>query len=553
MSIISYIRTTGICLKNKRAIRFAMMTVKWLLDVALVVILAAIISVLIKGGYRLDVGPVQIGLMNFRRLCLFLAIVFSLRYLLGDKFFNDRFSRLSMDIAKNRFFPIFMFIILAVVFVAAKVHYHLAFRDPALDFSIYEYALFNTLKSAFMYTPFLHKCFLGEHFSPVLLTALPFYAILPSAYTLISWQAILLAATFIPGYYLAKSVWNDGLCAAVFALGLTTMSAFGTILQCDLHPEAVYPPLILLTVLALEKKRPGMFLFALFALLTVKEDAAVYAVVLSIGAICYRRWWRIGLLGILVSLAAWFLVIYVLMPACGSEGYGPTNLLISRWGQYGDSYWQIVVWFFTHPLQLAVILANPGILKLLLFFFCAPLLSPWVLIIIPQWIMNSTSASVLQNEFAYYTGAPIAALFAVAAVYGIRNLSRWLSRHKFNGKLVMTVFTLGIMVVNFGHLNLVKNDPGIGDAYRILSLIPKDASLATSEYVIPHVPPREEIFMLPEGYGAEYVFIDTGLGGRFSRVDAMRFVTKLSIDADYMLMDKSPDERFYLFKRVDSQ
>lgn len=543
--------------------------VKWVLNIALILLSLAFIALLITGGFQLDLGFARISITTLRRVSLYLSLAFTLRFVLSDWLYQDGFSVHIRKITSRRYFPLYLFIGVAILFITAKFRYHLAFKNSALDFSFYEYAFYHTLNSEFMFTPFIKQSYFAMHFSPITLLYIPIYGLTGSVYPTMALQAAMLALTVVPAYYLAKTVWKDALSASALALGLTTMLSFGYMLECDFHQEAIYPALLLFSVLAIERKRPLAFLLTLLALWTVKEDAFIYTAVLSISAIIYRRWWKIGLAGLLSSVVVWFAVIYLVIPAFGTDAYGPAEIVANRWGQYGDNYFEVLWWFITHPLVVWKALMCGEVNYFARSFLYIPLLSPWVLTVIPQVVINRTSSMLIQQDLVSYFGAPIATLFAVSAIYGIKRLSEWSKHLGLERGKVITTFALLVMILNFGHIRIFKTDPQLTVARSILESVPDDAPIATQDHIYPYIPPRDEIYPLterePDLTGAEYIFLDTGhTGFRFTGLNAVFLVRDLLDDDDYELVESSCDgsstvydggeksyDRFYLFVRVE--
>lgn len=532
--------------------RYRMLSVliKRPLEIVIIVLAFTALTILFSGGYRINLGFAELSLTSLRRICLYLAFAFSVRLILSDWLKYDSFIDRVRKITSSRLFPLCFLLSLTVIFVTVKIFYTLTFINWARDISVYEYAFFNTLKGRFMYSPFLNKCYFAEHFSPLLLTALPFYAVIPSKYTLIIWQSVLLAGAVIPALYLTQKLWDDSISSTFFTVGLVTSSAFSLVLTCDVHQEAAYPLLFLTSIIALLSRRKGWFMVSILLLLTVKEDAPIYAGFIAISAIIYRRWWKVGIICLTISISYWFATIYVIMPAFGSKGFGPPQI-ISRWGQYGSSIVEIAIWLLTHPVEVMRMIFRYEVLRFIPQLIFTPLFSPWVLITLPYLLIHATSNMEIQYNFTAYFGAPSLTLFAIASVYGIKNISSWLGKLRVNKKKVILFASMAVMIINIGHLNLVHIDRDTLIARKILSQIPDDASLSAQEHIFPHLPPRREIHILPEIDSADYVFIDTGLfSGIFSRTDAIVYLRDLVIKGEYEVIEKGGN-RFYLLKRKD--
>jgi len=524
--------------------------IKRVLEILLIVLAIFSITEVITGGFKINLSFIKLSFTDLHKISIYLLFIFFIRLYISSVEKNDEFAVKVRKITSSQYFPLCLFITISTIFIVIKIHYHLTFMNWARDFSVYEYAFFNTLTGNFMYSPFLNKCYFAEHFSPILLTALPFYALIPSIYTLIVWQAILLAGAVIPAFLLSNTIWKDSISSTLFSVGLMTMAVFGYVLECDVHQEAVYPLLFLTLVYALEKENKTLFTIGFLIMLTVKEDAPIYACFFAISAIFYRRWWRVGILTLLISVIYWFSVIYLLMPALGARGYGPPQIL-ARWGQYGNSTGEISLWFLTHPIQVMKMMFRSEVLKFFPLFLFTSILSPWVLLAIPYLIIHSTSNIEIQYNLTAYFGAPAATLFAISSIYGIKNLSIWLSKIKIDAKKLILLLAFSRTIINICQLHLIKIDKDTLVAENILSRIPENASFSAAEHIFPHIRPHKEIYILPEIDNAEYIFIDTGLfSGVFTKTDAMITLNKQVLKGKYKVIDKGSN-RFYLLKRTD--
>jgi uncharacterized membrane protein len=103
----------------------------------------------------------------------------------------------------DRTVKIGLFLLALSIFIWIKFSQHYTFRTGAFDLSMYDYALSNTLKGNFMYTPWLGRSYFSEHFAPILLLLLPFYWVHDRATTLVVIQALITVLAAIPLYKLA--------------------------------------------------------------------------------------------------------------------------------------------------------------------------------------------------------------------------------------------------------------------------------------------------------------------------------------------------------------
>src|SRR5881628_2414874 len=96
----------------------------------------------------------------------------------------------------------------AVVFGSLALIRHWAFHSMALDLSVFDQVLWNTVHGRFMESTLsLERCdphsFFLDHFSPALLLIVPFYLVVPRPETLIAFQTVALLPLGLAMYFLA--------------------------------------------------------------------------------------------------------------------------------------------------------------------------------------------------------------------------------------------------------------------------------------------------------------------------------------------------------------
>jgi uncharacterized membrane protein/putative flippase GtrA len=152
---------------------------------------------------------------------------------------------------------------------------YVGYQSSAGDLGQYVYMFERTLRrDGFLPLPYYRAGkneYFAAHFAPLLVVFLPVYAALPSAVTLLVAKSVLLGA----------SVWLFGLLArelvrsATIALLLTAGYAFNPFLWnawlFDFQEQVLIPPLLFGAVLALERRRIGVFIAALVAALLSNE------------------------------------------------------------------------------------------------------------------------------------------------------------------------------------------------------------------------------------------------------------------------------------------
>jgi len=528
----------------------------------LVLTVFILLVVLTTAGFSINIFGAEINIVSFHTIAMILTALFISRFVLSENVWHDRFSTICRDICNKRYTIFFIFFIIALIYFIIKLHSFNSLSKPKLDFTLYYQAVVNTLNGKFLYLSIFQRSYLSEHFALIIVLQVPFYFIFPSPFTLFVYHSASLAATVITAFYLSRILLKDSFFAILFAISLTTMFEFNALVTWDLHHESAYPVLLLLTFICLEKDRSWLFLICLLALWTIKEDAQFYTFAFSIGVIIYKKWWKQGLIGVSLSIVSWLLVMFVIMPNLGNpNNTTSTHFLNERWGKYGQSFWEIFVYFINNPSVIFNSIFSLGVLRILASFLFLPLLSPWISCTILPILIHTTSGFKTQAALSAYYGNPIAVMMAISFLYGLRNLISWSKHRNWNTTRIVLILILLFTFINFGNLRINPPDPNISELDKIISLIPTQVSVATQENLCHHLYKNNRIFFLVDRTDADYLLFDLSYSGWFALNSARHLVFELSKSKDYELIssfgeeklsliegDYRPFKRFYLFK-----
>jgi len=182
------------------------------------------------------------------------------------------------------------------------------FRFDSLRCWVYDLGIFDSL-CWFALRGKLSWYFGGpyDHFSPILLTCLPFYWLWPTPKTLLVIQACVLAFGAVPLYLIGRALWRDRSCALALCLAYLLNPLLSRVALYDFHAVAFLPVLFFYACWAFLTRRTRWAWLLLVSCLCVKEGVAV--LLLAFGVFLFgRRMYRAGLA--LIALAvAWSLGI----------------------------------------------------------------------------------------------------------------------------------------------------------------------------------------------------------------------------------------------------
>lgn len=411
---------------------------------------------------------------------------------------------------------------------------------------------------------------LGDHFEPILAVISPIFWIYNDIRILLFIQVFAVCLGAWPIYMLAKEKLGSkfaGLCIAasyLFFIGVQTAIEF------DFHPLAFVAPILAFMYYFLEKKKYlWLYIFIALALLS-KEVASLYIFFFGVYAFFIKKERKVGLIMMGVGILWFVLIINILIPNVFNRVYGH----LSAYDALGNSASEIIKTMVTNPLYVVNVLFNPGNkIDTWISMFGATgflaFLSPATLILAIPMIgekfltMSKSSCWTLWWHYSI----TITPILMIAATNGIYNLKNKYAKIDFNwsvfGALVVILSTFTISFIY--HNNPDRTTPLIRilnkkfyektqdaiDFNEVKNLIPEDASLATTDTLLPHLAHREQVYRIhPTIPNVDYVLINTYEGfWPWSQEDILRVNQEMKNNPNFNLIENKG--RIYLFENVN--
>ena len=418
----------------------------------------------------------------------------------------------------------------------------------AYDLGVYHQSIYTTIfdHRFFYYTADLPAnpggSIFGVHFSPILILMLIPYGLVPSLFTLTIVQTWALALATIPVYFLGKRMLGSERIAFALALAYLLHPATQGVNWYDFHPQAFLPLALLAGVYFLEVRKWRYFVLCMaFALLTI-EMAAFLVAVLVIGSLGSTWWWarRVGgnvertelqvLLGVLSVSIAWVVLSRVVVLALN-----PHNVYYAG----GSGFWTVLgassilelpVQVISSPGRAVAALLYQAPLKLwYLFALFAPVLflpfrsiramvycSPWLAVSLfsnqpPFYVMGDQYPAFILPFIFYGAILGIAKPFqlptSISRLAPFMRLRLASVRGGGATPIVLVTTTIAVLLVisPLGPLGLgvyeVGGWPFIGyhenAVDSLYQLIPRNASVLTTNNLMPLVSNRRNAFVVP--------------------------------------------------------
>lgn len=381
---------------------------------------------------------------------------------------------------------------------------------------------------------------LGQHFTPSLMLWLPFYALRPSADTLLVIQVLLMMAAGLVLYALARQYLQPGLSLLITASFYAANAVIGPTLS-NFHDSCQTPLLVFSLLLAMEKRVWWLFWLLSALVLGVREDAGIILFGIGVYLVLSRRYPRVGLALCTVSFGYILLSTNFLMSLFSDDSTRRFTVEHFRRFKQAEraSTVDVLLALLRNPVQLVLVLVTPIGAKLKYLFYHWLPLAFVPAISLPAWIMGIFPILALFIRDPNAPGDPLAihiryAITVVPALFYGAIL--WWSQHPDWFKSRSRQIWIGCMILSlllllrhnphqslyfmsglkpFSHnqnqVSLARQWEHSGNVRAVISQIPADASVSTTTYIAPHLSSRREIirFLGMRKQGEEIQFVPT--------------------------------------------
>jgi len=544
----------------------------------------AFVPIFFRQAPWLDRAPELLAATGLTALLLEGAIVRSFdarRVLLGERAgFLSRFAARIKDVHRER--------ATAGLVVLASIAYsfhmsglgirrHHNLQSGVYDLGISDNLMYNALAGHFMRSPIFsgagdHKLsFIANHAQFGQYVLLPVYALWPRSETLIALQASLLGLAAIPLYFFARRRCTAGVSALVALAYL----AYPVIHGASLYEMTYLPPatfFVMATIWALDGGRWVLFALSFACAVSMREDVPVGLAVCGVAFALSGHRTVGGLVLAALSAIYFVLVRFVIMERAGAWVF--PGMVYGELLPPGEkeSFAAVIRTIATNPIfVLSKMLKEQKLvylMHLLVPVAFLPLRRGWALAaLIPGTLLTLLSTNygpTIQLGFHYALHwTPFLFLATPLVLHALRTDSPF-----GDAKMKAAAWSLAAasLIVTF-HFGAFAKSPrfkvGFGDfdfgrtvsqvdmyqrMMKIISVIPKDASLSVSNTIGPHVSNRVEAYLSDNDglQGAQYLAFakyDYRYGGnrRFLRTALEgNDYGVVAYDADFVVLKAGP-------------
>lgn len=455
---------------------------------------------------------------------------------------------------KVKYGVIAFFAVVACFMVATVgVLRYLTYSSPNFDFGIWCNMFHNMKESGLPLTTCERDGLLSHfaiHFSPVYYVFLPIYCVFPYAETLQILQTVVLYSGVIPLCFLAKSKKLTDLTAVMLCLLYSLYPAIAAGTFYDLHENCFLVPLLLWCFYFFEEKKyVPMWCFSV-AVMLVKEDAFIYILIFAVYVFFQEKQKKTALIMAGIAIA-YFLVVSCLMNVYGNGVMTGRydNLMADKNGGLLEVIKTVIVNPGYLLTQLFVSKDGDNSKILYVFQLLLPLaFMPFVTKKISRYVLavpillNIMSMYVYQPNIRFQYSFGITAFLFYVTLLNLSETERKTKSFVLSMSVIATFLMFSLVVVgNCGYY--VKRYSNERETYKAMDyvldeVLPSDASVTCSAFLLPHIADRSEIYEI--AYHKENGKYKTDT--EFVVLD-MRYAVESETQAEYYL--KNGYESFY--------
>ncbi len=391
---------------------------------------------------------------------------------------------------KNCFWLMLLWVfILSVLYSFLSVLRHVHFQSGAFDLGIFDqtvwqYAHFlspiNTIKEKFI---------LGDHLTLTLPLLAPLFWIWEDVRIILIFQAIFIAFSTIPIYKLAKIRGFSPFVS--LCLGFIYSLFFGIqfAVYFDFHPIVLGVALLSWFVYFFEAKKKKLFWITLVLMLLTQENMGIALAGVGLIYLFKKQYRKQGIMffvgGLALSLI--FVKVVSLMSSVGYQYWPSLDLNpIALIYKFFDNNEKILVWLYSFG-----------------WFSFLPIFSPGAILAV---FLDLAQYFVPQKEFGHMVTPYLhhRAILAPFLLLGLLDVLFFL-RKKINISILAIIMVISSLTQQFiFHYPLNKlskviywqNESWMDDNNKIFLEVPVNASIASSQNLVPHLSHRKEIYLI---------------------------------------------------------
>ena len=402
-----------------------------------------------------------------------------------------------------------LFVVTTFVFGYFSSMKYQSYSDFTFDFGIFA-QMYERMASSFAPNTTVERSHMmshfGVHFSPIFYLFLPGYYIFRSPIYLFYVQSAAVAGGIFAVYLICGKLGVSGKLTLAFELMYAFYPCLFNGTFYDFHENKFLTTIILfLFYFIISKNTVWEFVFALL-LLSVKEDAAIYLIVIAIYMMINRK--EIGRGAIMLGMAiVYFIMAQQIVAASGTEGVMMSRLsdyFINGKSTFGSVFKSVFFDFGYLLKQMFTVEKIPFILWIFAPVLFAPFMTKKIsslVLLFPIIPINLMQSWKYQYDIDYQYTYGVAALVLVSAIFVIIKLSAGKKRVVVLTSLCLcAVMTVSLVYPKMKNVSgYMKNTEGTRQQVNeLIDSVPTDATVTAAHSLVPHLYKVEWLYTMPD-------------------------------------------------------
>lgn len=388
-----------------------------------------------------------------------------------------------------RFLLIWLFT-LSILYSLLSLLRHTHFQSSAFDLGIFDQTIwqyahflnpFNTIKERFV---------LGDHLTLVLPLLAPIFWIWDDVRILLISQAVFISFSAIPIYWLARLRKFSPFVSLGISFIYSAFYGIQSAVVFDFHPVILGVALLAWFIYFFEAKKKKLFWLTLVLMLAAQENMGIALAGVGLIYLFKKEHRKSGIYFIVGGIIISFLSVgLVSLMSSGGYEYWPSFDSLSPihlFFNFFDKSDKLLTWQYSFG-----------------WFSFLPLFSPGTVLAafldLSQYFLPQERFGNLTSPFLHRR-----AILAPIMVLGLLDVLRFLGK-RFNLAVIILIMILSSLfqqiyfkfplgwLLNAGYW---RNQPWIDDNNKMLTFVPKNAAVAATQTLVPHLSHRKEIYLI---------------------------------------------------------
>lgn len=349
------------------------------------------------------------------------------------------------------------------------------------------------------------------HFSPIYYLMLPAFFVFPTPETLLICQGLIIASGLIPLYLICRQHKLSNNATVIFSLCYVLLPSMANGCFYYLHENKFLAPLILWLAYALEKNSWALTIITAMLVMIVKEDAPVYVAIMGLYFLMSRRRISKGIITMILAVVYFVTVSYFM----SKYGLGTMNYRYSNFMYDGsDSLVTVIKAVILNPIYTVKECFDEEKITFFLQMMVPLAFMPFmikkpsrVILLMPLILINLMSDYQYQHDIGFQYTYASASFLIYLCVMNYEDM-----KPEFRKKMISVAAASSV----FMYMNCTYYRLDIIDSYKAnletskvistaLEVVPEDASVAASTFLVPALFDHKEVYELETTVHRDYV------------------------------------------------